>query len=212
MRYSDRLARYSLGFGAGLFVSGPDLRGVDNLDLDLARGARRLSIRVFGQPDALERLPQWDRDNSAEFGTMLTVAGGMVLVVPQDDLPQDDLQQQDGQARLILRGLDGVTGLLAQLAPLPRALARPHHILQTESLHGANAPAMASPAASRILQMFVDRKTQLYGSLAVAEVAGMVAGPAHDAAVAQLLQALADDGDPDKAALGLKLLLTSGKR
>lgn len=211
MHDSDRLARYALGFAAGLFVSGPELRGVDSIELDLTPGAGRLTIRVFGQPDALERLPQWDRGSAAEFGAMLTVAGGMVLVVPQDDLPQDDMPKL-GPARLILRGLEGVTGLLARLYPLPHALARPHHILQTEALRGVGAPAMASPAANQSLQMFVDRKTRLYASLAVAEVAGMLAGPAHDTAVARVLQALVDDGDPDKAALGLKLLLTSGKR
>jgi len=62
------------------------------------------------------------------------------------------------------------------------------------------------------MRMFLDKCSPLYGTLALTEVTKMPAGAPHDAAIGRLLVAFWSDGDPARVALGLRLLLTSGKR
>ena len=191
----------SLVANASVFLSARDLDAAATVVLQLPLGGGRLTIRLFGPPQVLERPLQAQASSGQSLGGGIRVAGGLVLTV---------LLAADHRAAVTLRGLTGMTGLLARLEAQRDTALRRTHVLRTESL----APPAALPDRDHgdALGMFLDRHNALYGALALKDVTRMAAGAPHDAVIARLLQVLSADGDPGTIALGLKLLMTSGKR
>lgn len=190
----------SLTLNASVFLSANDLQALDSLVLHLATGGGRLTLRLFGPPQVLERPLQVQASSGPQLSGAVRVAGALVLTLPV--IP-------DPPPEVTLRGLTGMTGMLARLEAVHDPALR-SQILQTDALRAA--PARSDTEPGDALRMFLDKNNGLYAALAVSDAARMPAGAGHDAVIARLLQAISADGDTGSIALGLKLLMTSGKR
>ncbi|MBC7477579.1 MAG: hypothetical protein H7317_05725 [Pseudorhodobacter sp.] len=191
----------ALGLDASVFLGSSDLQATSAVTLQLAAEGGLLTLRLFGPPQVLERPLQVQVSTGQTVGGAVRVAGAVVLTLP---LPLTSQPRQ-----ITIRGLEGMTGLLARLEAAQDPAQHRAQILHTESLQAAAPPDHEPGPATR---MFLDRHNPLYGTLAVAEVTQMPAGTPHDVAIARLLAAFSSDGDPAKVAPGLRLLMTSGKR
>ena len=191
-----------LGLKASVFVAASDLQTAQGVTLQLVAGGGQLTLRLFGPPQVLERPLQVQVSTGQAVGGAVRVAGAVVLTLP--------LPVTDQPCQITIRGLQGMTGLLARLEAAQHPALRRTHILHTESLRAT--AAQPDSASGHAMRMFLDKCSPLYGTLAVTEVTKMPAGAPHDAAIGRLLAALSSDGDPAKVALGLRLLMTSGKR
>jgi len=191
--------------GAHIVFSASQLSGCSEIGVMPSPDVDRLQLRVVGANASVHVAAASDEaDPPTPLGVTFTSASCVTIELFADGVSPDVWQ------RLVLTGIRGASAVIIHGAHRKTpGLSRMPIIAQKI---GQAADVTEDVDQTEVVEGFLEHGSDVFGNLAVGEAAQMQGGTEHERLVTDLIDGLSHVTDRDTTLLGVKLLITSGKR